>query len=151
MNSRNILLYISLLALQITEIYAQNLTVYRSNVSVQQTVQSLIKVIQTKGYKYFETVEHDKIARDRNVKISPTQVIIFEDVELSSQLIVCEQTSALDLPMKVMVWEEHGDVYIGYLDPILMRRKYLIDGCDETLKNMSSMMSRVVNETLRGS
>ena len=151
MNSRNILLYISLLALQITEIYAQNLTVFRSNVSVQQTVQSLIKVIQTKGYKYFETVEHDKIARDRNVKISPTQVIIFEDVELSSQLIVCEQTSALDLPMKVMVWEEHGDVYIGYLDPILMRRKYLIDGCDETLKNMSSMMSRVVNETLRGS
>jgi uncharacterized protein (DUF302 family) len=125
------------------------MTVYRSDVSVDKTTEMLTTILKEKKLKFFETVPHDKIAKERNTEISPTNVIIFEDVSLSSELITCEQTSALDLPLKILVWEEHGDVYIGYFDPILMRRKYLIDGCDETLKAMSGVMSRLVNECLK--
>jgi uncharacterized protein (DUF302 family) len=127
----------------------QNMTVYKSSGSVAQSTEVLIKVIKEKNLKYFETVAHHEIAKERGTDILPTNVIIFEDATLSSKLITCEQTSALDLPLKIMVWEEHGDVYIGYFDPVLMRRKFLIDGCDDTLKAMSGMLSRLVNESIR--
>lgn len=127
----------------------QNMTVYRSDASVAQTTEVLLKTIKAKQLRYFETVAHHEIAAERSAEVSPTNVIIFEDAELSTKLITCEQTSALDLPLKIMIWEEHGDVYIGYFDPILMRRKFLIDGCDEVLKAMSGMMARLVNESLR--
>jgi uncharacterized protein (DUF302 family) len=131
--------------------FTQNMTVYRSDVSVEKTTEVLMSILKEKDLKFFETVPHHEIAKERDTDISPTNVIIFEDAALSSKLITCEQTSALDLPLKIMVWEEHGDVYIGYFDPILMRRKYLIDGCDDTLKQMSGMMSRLVNECLKRS
>jgi uncharacterized protein (DUF302 family) len=130
---------------------AQNMTVYRAKSSVAATTSLLEQTIKEKGLRFFETVDHDKIAKERGATISPTAIILFEDPDLSSELIQCEQTSALDLPLKIMIWEEEGDVYIGYFDPILMRRKFLIDGCDETLKKMSGMVSRVVNECLKNS
>jgi uncharacterized protein (DUF302 family) len=130
---------------------AQNMTVYKSDVSVKETTELLIKIIKEKELKFFETVPHHIIAKERSTDIPPTNVVIFEDATLSSKLISCEQTSALDLPLKIMIWEEHGDVYIGYFDPILMRRKFLIDGCDDTLKSMSILITRIVNECLKRS
>jgi uncharacterized protein (DUF302 family) len=125
------------------------MTVYRSKTSVEETTNNLISLIKQKELKFFEVVSHQDIAIERGAEIDPTNVILFEDAVLSSALIQCEQTSALDLPLKIMVWEEHEDVYIGYFDPMLMRRKYLIDGCDETLKKMSGVISRLINESLR--
>lgn len=131
--------------------YGQNMTVYKSKASVEATTQLLEKVIKSNGYKYFETVSHDQIAAMDGSPISPTKVILFEDTSLSSRIIQCEQTAALDLPIKILIWEESGDVYIGYFDPILMRRRFLIDGCDDALKQMSGMVSKVVNECLKNS
>ncbi|MFT5568432.1 MAG: hypothetical protein ACI9RP_000464 [Cyclobacteriaceae bacterium] len=128
---------------------SQNMTVYRSKTSVEETTNNLISLIKQKELKLFEVVYHQDIAIERGTEIDTTNVILFEDVMLSSALILCEQTSALDLPLKIIVWEEHEDVYIGYFDPLLMRRKYLIDGCDETLKKMSGVISRLINESLR--
>ncbi|MFT4736638.1 MAG: hypothetical protein ACI92W_000745 [Paraglaciecola sp.] len=128
---------------------SQNMTVYRSKTSVEETTNNLISLIKQKELKLFEVVYHQDIAVERGTEIDTTNVILFEDVMLSSALILCEQTSALDLPLKIIVWEEHEDVYIGYFDPLLMRRKYLIDGCDETLKKMSGVISRLINESLR--
>ncbi|MFT6135741.1 MAG: hypothetical protein ACJAZM_002240 [Cyclobacteriaceae bacterium] len=125
------------------------MTVYRSKTSVEETTNNLISLIKQKELKLFEVVYHQDIAIERGTEIDTTNVILFEDVMLSSALILCEQTSALDLPLKIIVWEEHEDVYIGYFDPLLMRRKYLIDGCDETLKKMSGVISRLINESLR--
>ncbi|MFY0686823.1 MAG: DUF302 domain-containing protein [Cyclobacteriaceae bacterium] len=128
---------------------AQNLTVYRSKVSVQTTTDKLVEIIEKKNLIFFETVSHHAIASERGMDIDSTNVVLFEDPVLTSQLIGCSQTAALDLPMKIMVFEEHGDIYIGYVDPQLMRRRFLINGCHETLNQMTSLMVRVVNETLR--
>ena len=128
---------------------SQNLTVFQSKYSVKESTERIISIIKKKNLVYFETVAHDEIAKSRGIKINPTKIILFEDSEFTSNLISCEQTVALDLPLKIMVWEESGDVYIGYIDPLLMRRRFLIKGCAETLTSMSSLMNRIVNESLR--
>ncbi len=128
---------------------AQNLTVYKAKASVPETVKKIVSIIESKDLIFFETVSHELIAEDRGIKIAPTEIILFEDPDLTTQLIMCEQTAALDLPLKIMVWEEHEDVYIGYIDPQLMRRRFLIDGCNETLSKMTALVVRVVNEALR--
>ncbi len=128
---------------------SQNLTVYKARGSVQETVQKIVGIIQEKDLIYFETVSHEVIAEDQGIKIDPTEIILFEDPNLTTELIMCEQTAALDLPLKIMVWEENQDVYIGFIDPQLMRRRFLIDGCEETLSRMTALIVRVVNESLR--
>jgi len=127
----------------------QNLTVYRSDTSVSATTEKIISIIKSKNLIYFETVSHDVIAKERGVDISPTNVILFEDPDLTTQLIQCEQTTALDLPLKILVWEENNDVYIGYIDAALMRRRFLITGCDETLNKITGICVRIINEAIK--
>jgi uncharacterized protein (DUF302 family) len=142
-------LFSSLLVLASLWLCAQNLTIYRSDKSVSQTTEEIVSIIKSKNLLYFETVSYDSIASKRGVSIAPTQVISFEDPDLSSKLITCEKTTALDLPLKILVWEENEDVYIGFLDPVLMRRRFLIKGCDDTLAEMTSLMVRIINEMLK--
>ena len=86
---------------------------------------------------------------ENGYQIDSTNVILFEDPNLTSALITCEQTSALDLPLKVMVWMENEDVYIGFIDPAFMRKRFMIQDCPEVLEKMTALMVRVVNEAIR--
>ncbi len=128
---------------------SQNLTIFKSNLSVKETTTKLENIILDKGLKFFETVHHHEIAIQKGHEIDSTNVILFEDPDLTSDLILCEQTSALDLPLKLMIWEENGDVYIGYIDPQLMRKRFMIQDCSDTLTKMTAMVVRIVNESLR--
>ena len=76
----------------------QNLTIFKSNLDVKQTTQKLEQLIIDKGLKFFETVHHHEVAAEKGHQIDSTNVILFEDPDLTSDLINCEQTSALDLP-----------------------------------------------------
>ena len=128
---------------------AQNLTVYRSSNSVGETVDKIIEVIKRKKLVYFETLEHDIVAKEYGVEIPPTRMILFEDPNLMVELISCRQTTALDLPMKILVWEEHGDVYIGFFDPKVMKKRFMLQECDDIITSMSRLKIRVVNEALK--
>ncbi|MDH5608269.1 MAG: DUF302 domain-containing protein [Cyclobacteriaceae bacterium] len=133
----------------ISPVSAQNLTVYLSKISVEETTAKLENVIKSKDLLLFETVIHNKIAADRGVFMEPTHILLFEDPYLTSQLIACEKTAAYDLPLKIMVWEENDDTYIGYIDPIQMRRRFMIHGCEDTIDQMTALIVRIINETLK--
>jgi uncharacterized protein (DUF302 family) len=122
----------------------QNLTVYRSEKSVIETVEAITtEITQREELIFFETVSHDEIAKERGLKLAPTKSILFEDPALTTILINCQQTAALDLPLEILVWEESGDVYIGFIDPKYMVRRFMIDGCDDTIKQLSALLIRV--------
>lgn len=128
---------------------AQNMTIYRSSRSVDETVDRLVQIIKNKKLAYFETVAHDKVATEYGVEIPPTRMILFEDPNLMIELISCRQTTALDLPMKILVWEENEDVYIGFFDPKVMKKRFMLQECDDIISSMSRLKIRVVNEALR--
>ncbi len=128
---------------------AQNMTIYRSSRSVDETVNRIVEIIKNKKLAYFETVEHDKVASEYGVDIPPTRMILFEDPNLMIELISCRQTTALDLPMKILVWEENEDVYIGFFDPKVMKKRFMLQECDDIISSMSRLKIRVVNEALR--
>lgn len=138
------------LFLFITEASAQNLTVYRSDLSVDSTVMKVVEVIKAKELVYFETVSHDAIAKEKGVEIPPTRMILFEDPDLMIELLQCRQTTALDLPMKILVWKEHDDVYIGFFDPKVMKKRFLLNGCEDIITKMSRLKIRIIADVLKG-
>ena len=128
---------------------AQNLTTYKSAKTVDETVNRIVDLIKQKKLVYFETVEHDKVAKDYGVTIPPTRMILFEDPNLMIELVSCRQTTALDLPMKILVWEENEDVYVGFFDPKVMKKRFMLHACDDIITSMSRLKIRIVNEALK--
>ena len=147
MNFKYILCLGMLLILSVS--YSQNLSIYKSKKGVEETTQALVQLIMERGLSYFETVDHGKLAKDRGIEIPPTKVIHFEDSELSSELITCQQTTALDLPLKILVWEENEDVYIGFINPSDMEKRFMLNGCHDTIESLSKLMIRLVTDVMR--
>lgn len=117
--------------------------------SVEETTDKLVSLIQDQDLVYFETVLHDEIAAKRDIEIPPTRVVLFEDPELITRLIRCNQTTALELPLKILVWEENQDVYIGFVDPKLMSKRFLLQDCGEVLDDIAKLMVRLSNNVIR--
>ncbi len=147
MNFKNILFVGMLFSISVS--YSQNLSIYKSKKGVEETSEALVQLIKERGLEYFETVSHDKLAKDRGIDIAPTRVIMFEDSELTSKLITCQQTTALDLPLKILVWEENEDVYIGFIDPSDMEKRFMLNDCHDSVVAMSRLMIRLVTDVMR--
>ena len=130
---------------------AQNLTIYRSSLSVDETTDKLVALIKESNLVYFETVFHDKLAKERDLEISPTRVVLFEDPAVVTRLISCNQTTALEVPLKMLIWEENNDVYLGFVDPKLMGKRFLLEGCDDTLDELARLMVKLANNVIRSS
>lgn len=130
-------------------VYSQTLSVYRSEKSVEETTDLLVEVVKKSSLIFFETVEHDKIAKERGVELGETREILFEHAGLTTALIQCQPTTALDLPLKILVWEENGDVYMGFIDPKFMKKRFMLNGCEETVDEMGRLLIKVVVDTLK--
>lgn len=129
---------------------AQNLTTYRSPGGVDETSKALERVILDMRLLFIECAVYDQPASESGGKLSLTRSIAFDAPDLTTQLLLCQQTAAHDLPLKIIVWEEHGDVFIGFVDPQVMSRRFMLSGCEDTLEALSKLMIRISMNALRG-
>jgi len=83
--------------------------------SVQQTVEKLEGILKTKGVKLFVLVDHSGEAEKVGLKMPPTKLLIFGNPKAGTPLMLASPSMALDLPMKILVWEDtSGKVWISY-------------------------------------
>jgi len=54
----------------------------------------------------------------------------------------CAQSVALDLPQKMLAWEdEAGTTHLGWNDPAYLKTRHAIEGCDEVLGKVSGALA----------
>src|SRR5580658_5168693 len=91
------------------------LITHRSNHSVDQTVERLQKMLESKGVKIFCLVDHSGEAERAGLKMRPTKVLIFGNPKAGTPLMVASPSIAIDLPLKILVAEDaDGAVWISY-------------------------------------
>jgi len=91
--------------------------------SVDQTVGKLEAILQAKGITLFALVDHSGEAAKVGMTLPPTKLLIFGSPKAGTPLMVAAPSSAIDLPLKILVWEDgEGKVWISYNSP-----QYLAD------------------------
>ncbi|MGO3181603.1 MAG: DUF302 domain-containing protein [Aequorivita sp.] len=115
----------------------------RSKLSVEETVKNIIKRIETEDWHLFAHINHAAEAKKKGLELRPTEVVLFGNPKIGTRLMQNNQSVAIDLPMKVMVWEdEKGTVNIGYNTTEWLRKRHqLID--DTTIQKISDVVERV--------
>lgn len=89
-----------------------------SNNSVESTVQKLEALIKQDGLTHFYTINHSKNAKDVKIKLRDESLVIFGNASMGSRLIRCNQTMGLDLPLKILIYEDFdGFTKISYTNP----------------------------------
>lgn len=136
------------LTLATLTVFSQETTIYNSPMSYEETAEKLQGILDYKGFvnDEFKTVEYDKDTSALNIRVRTFE---FSDPYIMNGIVACEPTAAIDMPFRIAVWSEEEDVYIGFVDPIWLKRRYLIRDCDVILSEYSKVLVRIVNETIR--
>jgi len=107
-----------------------------SSHSVDQTVDKLKAMLQAKGVALFALVDHSGEAEKVGMKMRPTKLLIFGNPKAGTPLMLAAPSSAIDLPLKILVWEDgEGKVWISYNSPQYLQNRHGIP--QELIQNIA--------------
>jgi uncharacterized protein (DUF302 family) len=107
-----------------------------SNHSVDQTVQKLEDILKAKGVQLFAMVDHSGEAQRAGLKMRPTKLLIFGSPKAGTPLMLAAPSSAIDLPLKILVGEdENGKVWVSYNSPSYLKERHGLP--QELLQNIA--------------
>src|SRR5437763_3206218 len=107
-----------------------------SNHSVDQTVDRLKGILQSRGLALFALVDHSGEAEKVGIKMPPTRLLIFGSPKAGTPLMLAAPSIAIDLPLKILVWQDaQGKVWVSYNCPDYLKERH--DVPQELLQNIA--------------
>lgn len=95
----------------------------KESASVSEAISNLRHILEQQEFDIIGVVDHAAGAASVGMDLRPTQLILFSDRRQENKLIHDKQTLAIDLPLKILVWEDgDGTINFFYNGP-----GYLID------------------------
>jgi uncharacterized protein (DUF302 family) len=109
-----------------------------SSHTVSETLKKLQTTIEARALKVFALIDHSGEAEKAALKMRPTQLLIFGSPKGGTPLMVVAPTLAIDLPLKVLVWEDvDGKVWVSYNSPEYLQQRHKIPA--DLVKNIAGV------------
>ena len=118
------------------------LTTIRSADGPEETLRRLEAEIRSKGMTVFAHIDHAAGAAEVGLSLRPTDVLLFGNAKAGTPLMQSAQTIGIDLPLKVLVWQDAaGDTWLYYNDPQwIAKRHRLGEQDDATIRAISATL-----------
>jgi uncharacterized protein (DUF302 family) len=96
-----------------------------SNHSVDETVEKLKSILEAKAVTLFALIDHSGEAEKVGMKMRPTKLLIFGNPKAGTPLMLAAPSSALDLPLKILVWEDtERKVWVTYNSSAYLQQRH---------------------------
>ena len=92
--------------------------------SVADTVSRLIDMIAERGMKLFAVIDQSAEARQAGLELRDTTLVIFGSPAAGTPVMVASPLAALDLPLKVVVWDDAGQTKVSYDAPAVLAARH---------------------------
>jgi uncharacterized protein (DUF302 family) len=90
--------------------------------------------VKARGMTVFARVDHAAGAAEAGLSLRPTDLLIFGNARGGTPLMQAGQTIGLDLPLKVLVWQDAaGDTWLSWNDPQWLVRRHGLGGDAEAI------------------
>src|SRR5690348_11120871 len=94
---------------------AQGIVDRKSAHSVEDTVDRLKGILQSRGLTLFGVVDHSGEAEKVGISMPPTRLLIFGSAKAGTHLMLAAPSVAIDLPLKVLVRQDGDGQDLGLL------------------------------------
>ncbi|MBO6813699.1 MAG: DUF302 domain-containing protein [Rhizobiaceae bacterium] len=116
--------------------------VKNSKHSVEETADKLVKIIEKAPPKLFARIDHSAGAKKAGLELPPATMIMFGAPAIGTPVMQGNIRAGLDLPVRVLIWDENGQTKIGYLDPEALKTRYAITGADKAFEQMTGALEK---------
>jgi uncharacterized protein (DUF302 family) len=127
------------------ESHINGLTTIPSSFGPKETMDRLIAEIGAKGLQVFARIDHAAGAAEVGLSLRPTELIIFGNARGGTPLMEASQTTGIDLPLKVLVWQDApGKTWLSYNEPGWIAQRHRVANADPAVSNMAAALSKIV-------
>jgi uncharacterized protein (DUF302 family) len=113
--------------------------------SPAETVSRLSEVVAARGMKVFVVIDHSGEARQIGLELRDTKVVIFGSPAVGTPVMQEAPLSALELPLRVLVWADGPQTKLSYTAPAAFAARYGLDaGLMTGLAGIDALTSAVI-------
>ena len=92
--------------------------------SVADTVARLEELLSAKNVKLFSVIDQRAAAREAGLNLRDTMLVIFGNPAAGTPVMDAAPLSALDLPLKVLIWDDAGQTKVSYYAPATLAARH---------------------------
>jgi uncharacterized protein (DUF302 family) len=132
------------LIMSFTAYATEGLIDVKSSFGVEETGDRLDNVLKEKGMTVLNRVKHSDAAKNVGIELRETELIIFGNPKVGSPLMKCQQSVAIDLPQKVLIWKDReGNVWISYNNPRYLEKRHNISNCEAVISKIEKALAGI--------
>ena len=121
---------------------------FQSPLAFEETVAALQKTLNSKGITIFATIEHHKVAEAVGESIQPATVLIVGNPKVGTALMQENPRLAIELPLKILIYEEGKTVNIRYEKITAIAEKYHIKQNFSTAEKIDAAMLQLIKSSI---
>jgi uncharacterized protein (DUF302 family) len=92
--------------------------------SVADTVTRFTGILNAKGLRVFAVIDQRAAAADAGLELRETVLVIFGNPAGGTPVMDAAPLAALDLPLKVLIWDDGGQTKVSYFTPAALAARY---------------------------
>ena len=125
---------------------AINLERLESDADFETTLARLRSAIDQRGLNTFAVVDHAAGAASVDLEMAPATLVIFGNPRAGTPLMNADIRMGLELPLKMLVYEQNGAVYVTYRDVAETAAGYGIAADTGPLPNVKTALAAIAGE-----
>jgi uncharacterized protein (DUF302 family) len=91
---------------------------------VAGTVARLTAILSAKGVTLFAVIDQAAEARKAGLELRDTVLVIFGSPAAGTPVMAAYPLAAMDLPLKVLVWDDNGQTTVSYYSPATLAARH---------------------------
>jgi uncharacterized protein (DUF302 family) len=104
---------------------AEGIVTARAAHSVDETVERLKELLRQKEIPLVALVDHSGAAAEVGLALAPTKLLIFGNPKAGTPLMQATRSTAIDLPLKILVWEDDsGQTWVSFNSPDYLQKRH---------------------------
>lgn len=96
--------------------------------SVDEVLERLESTLASRNMKVFTVIDHSGEAQAVDLELRDTKVVVFGRPASGTLVMQAVPLAALDLPLKVLIWDDGGQTRLSYTSPAALARRHGLDG-----------------------
>ena len=113
--------------------------------TVADTVSKLTALVEARGMIVFTIIDHSGEAAKLGIDLRDTKLVVFGSPAGGSPVMQAFPLTALDLPLKVLVWDDDGRTQVSFTNPdVLAARHHLPDDLASRLAGIDPLTDALV-------
>lgn len=121
---------------------------FESPLAFEETVVALQKELNSRGITIFATIDHKKAAEAVGESMPPATVLIVGNPKVGTALMQENPRLAIELPLKILIYEEDKTVKIRYEKIAAMGEKYHIKQNFATAEKIDAAMLQLIKSSI---